>query len=532
MISKVAVTYDPVKRKRPPCWLILLVLLTFPVFFYFFYPKYEGGKISDADVDKDAYYLTNYYIPQTHFKTVGNSVTLDELKTREIYFSENISEDEIGRIKDLLELTETSKIKPDFNTFSSLSKDAILIVYPFEKDIRLKSLAVEGVHLFDKMVSLEDYPLKTEVLTSKDKEGELADTKAFAKDQITTLSTGGEMILARAVDRLWLNRTDNAEFLFERIRPYIQDADLALAMLENSYLGDPVPCTGCTTFVSDEKVIPAFKNVGFDVLSLAGNHAGDAGSKGYANTKRLLDEAGIKNFGTGDNIEFASSHTIVEANGIKFAFLGADDVAYFYWAGEEYQGINSYSKRESNGSLTIDREKIMKDIEEAKSESDFVVVFMSWGIEYKNYATTHQREMAKEFVLAGADLVLGSHPHWVQNVEVMENSDGESIPVWYSLGNLIFDQTHTDPTREGIIVNFTLYKGRLLDMRMIPHKTCGYHQSSNNLADRVVAGEITYEEVDRIPENQGCVWWQPTPVFEEDPLYVRILERVWEYTSF
>jgi len=81
-------------------------------------------------------------------------------------------------------------------------------------------------------------------------------------------------------------------------------------------------------------------------------------------------------------------------------------------------------------------------------------------------------------------------------------------------------------------LNLRFYDKKLLEIEVIPHYTCGYHQSSNNLASKVVSGEISYSEVDATPQSQGCVWWQPTPLPENHPISIEILERMWEYTNF
>ncbi len=475
--------------------------------------------------------FTSYYVAQTKFQTLEESIKLEDLKAKKLYFSKNILSEELDSLKTLLSLSETQTIDPGFDSFKALPEGSILITYPHESDFRLKTLDVDGVSLWTKDVKLEDYSLQSNVTISKDKEGILADRVKFAKINQTTMFVGGEIIASRAVDRTWLNtNNNNIEILFDRLKPNIQSADVALAMIENSYQGNPTPCHGCVTFVSDEALVPQFKSIGLDVLSLAGNHEGDGGKASMQNTRDLMDKNDIKHFGSGKNTEEASKYVLIEANGIKFAFMGADDIAYFYWAGPDTPGTNHYST--NNGVLGIDREKIKKDIEAAKKEADQVVIMMSWGIEYQNYATKHQEEMAQVFVDSGADIIVSSHPHWVQNAQVLTSSDGKVVPVFYSLGNFIFDQTHTDPTRQSIATEFNYYNGKLVDINVIPFQACGYHQTQNNLATKVISGEVTYEQIDAMSEKQGCVWWQPVPLGEGNAVHDTILTRFFEHTNF
>ena len=511
--------------KRIPFYLILIFPLLISVAFYLLYPSYKSSNVlSETDIK---YYSTSYYIVQTHFKTLENSINLEAISDREVYLSSNISENELAELADILHLDNYGLIEPTFGSLSEKGEKALLISYFHESDLRLKNLDVDGYSLWDKEFDLNDYPLKTQTLIGPEDFVALAETPEFAREKVTTLFVGGEMIPARAVDRLWINESNDSDFLFDRVKNQIISADIALSMLENSYLGDPVPCRGCTTFVSDERVLETYKNVGFDVLSLAGNHEGDGGDVAAQKTRELLDRLGIKHFGSGNNIAEASDFVTIESNGTKFAFLGADDVAYFNWAGEEREGTNTYSKVTNS---VLDTEKIKRDIGAAKEAADIVVVFMSWGIEYQNYAFDYHKKMAQAFTDAGADLVVGSHPHWVQNIEFQKTNEN-FVPVVYSLGNFIFDQTHTQETREGMLSNFIFFDGRLVDIEFTPILNCGYHQTSNNLAGKVVSGELNYDDVDGFSESEGCVWWQPKPLDVQHSRYDDIFNRMWEHTE-
>ena len=130
---------------------------------------------------------------------------------------------------------------------------------------------------------------------------------------------------------------------------------------------------------------------------------------------------------------------LFDLNGRVIGMISADDVSYFYWSSDKsVYGVNSFSTA-SNGVLNINMDKV-EMIETLKQENniDYLIIYESWGIEYTNKANSHQVELAHAFIDNGADLVVASHPHWVQNIEFYKGK-----PIFYALGNFIFDQTHT-----------------------------------------------------------------------------------------
>jgi poly-gamma-glutamate synthesis protein (capsule biosynthesis protein) len=135
-------------------------------------------------------------------------------------------------------------------------------------------------------------------------------------------------------------------------------------------------------------------------------------------------------------LDAASRPYVMQMGNYKVALLSAEDVAAYYWFEGSY-GTNYYSKKASTGGVgMIDKDKISSDIAKAGELADIVIVMMSWGSEYTNHSNAHQQALAHAIVDAGADMIVGSHPHWVQEIEVYKGK-----PIVYSLGNFIFDQT-------------------------------------------------------------------------------------------
>ncbi len=437
-------------------------------------------------------------------------------------------------------------------------ENRLLLLHPDEVQFTVKVLRVGGIHPLRPDQNPEkyaSYPFKIEKEVAIDSEvftKAYLDSIDFKPEQMNRIFAAGEIIPARAVDRLFLNDSNNYTLLFDRFRSEIEDADIAMALLENPISGDPKPCTGCTVFVGDERNAEGFKAVGLDILSF-GNHAGDGGLAAIKRTEEVLTAQGVaitglssKNLAeaskvakltlsgkaVGGEITASEKQSTSEVSGSDVSgtdisgaedpvvgIVGFDDVAYFSWASGSRGGANRLSKAGSRG-LDPDYERIKSVIGEAKKQVDILIVYPSWGVEYRDSAVSGQQKLAHAIIDAGADIIIGSHPHWVQNFEVYKDK-----PIFYSLGNFIFDQTHTQETRQSMVVNSLFYKGKLAGFEITPLVMCGYHQTKNNLASKIISGEMSYAQVDATAEKDGCVYWQPKPLEESSKVYQDVWKR-------
>lgn len=459
--------------------------------------------------------IKHYFVPVVNFKDTRNAVTLTELKTAQLVtISENVDIFLDGYQTDVVSLD----VFP-----SQLVGNTIGILKVDQVTPNLKTLSLDGFYVWDKNVNLENYPL-TFVEKIPGESGTIVD---YDLKQLHNIFVGGEIIPARAVDRLGLNVTNNYTYLYDNVRQMIEGADLAIAQLENPLMGNPTPCTGCVVFVGDEQNAKGLSEVGFDFLAASGNHMGDGGQNALKRTVEVLTENNIQFTGIGKGEDEQLKPAIKEINGKKIGMISADDVAYFYWSEDPaVYGVNSFSTA-ANGTLTIDQDKVQK-IKAIKEENDidYLIVYESWGVEYTNKANAHQVDLAHMFIDNGADLVIASHPHWVQNIEFYKDK-----PIFYALGNFIFDQTHTVPTRQSVVLDLSYYKGELKSIGIVPLQTCGYHQTTNNLTAKYLKGEVTSEQLKTFAEKDGCVYWQPRIVAPTDDQYDVIMNRVFEYSS-
>lgn len=230
-------------------------------------------------------------------------------------------------------------------------------------------------------------------------------------------------------------------YISDELKDYLKSFDFRIGTLEaavgTDLSFDEIKMKGRQNIIyaRDEDFFRV-KEMGFDVVSLANNHIWDLGEEGLKNTIRLLDENGIRHCGAGMNIEDASKPVVIEKDGISVAILaycmyGNPWLGYVELAGPNKAGINP-----------LEIEKVVSDLREAKKKYDRVIVMPHWGKEYTYNPLPECKVMAKQMVAAGADAVLGSHPHHIQPII---NIKGK--PVCFSMGNFLFPDFYMYPPR-------------------------------------------------------------------------------------
>jgi poly-gamma-glutamate synthesis protein (capsule biosynthesis protein) len=241
----------------------------------------------------------------------------------------------------------------------------------------------------------------------------------------TSLIFTGDVMLGRSVMTKSL-RTNNPNYPFMNVADTLRSADIVFSNLENPIVDNCPYVDSGFKFCSDPKMIEGLKYAGVDVVSLANNHILNYGKEGLAQTKKYLDLNGIKWVGDGNLVT-------LEKNKTKFGFLGFDFVDYRL------------------------QEKDLDLVKDSKAKVDILIVSVHWGEEYKSKANLNQKLIAKKLSEAGADYIVGHHPHWVQETETIG-----STKVYYSLGNFVFDQMWSEETKKGLSVNL-IFKGKKLE---------------------------------------------------------------------
>ncbi|WP_139992360.1 CapA family protein [Paenibacillus paridis] len=259
----------------------------------------------------------------------------------------------------------------------------------------------------------------------EEEEGGAADpgAEAGAEDRVS-LSFVGDLLVADYVAAV--TEREGYDYLYKQALLYLSEPDLTAGNLEFPVTTRGTPVTGTPyVFKGSPDVLPSMRNAGFDIMSLANNHALDQGVEGMLDTMKYLDEAGIEHMGAGNDAAEAFAPVIKEVRGIKIAYVGLSRVVPFSsWKADK----NTPGLAES-----YDIKRATDAISKAKEQADLVVVMVHWGKERVDQPEAYQTDFGKQYIDAGADLVIGSHPHVLQGFEMYK---GKWIA--YSLGNFIF----------------------------------------------------------------------------------------------
>ena len=245
-----------------------------------------------------------------------------------------------------------------------------------------------------------------------------------------TLMAVGDLMLARTIGERVV--TDGPQSIFAGVQPVLGSADLLVGNLECAITdrGQPEPGKSYT-FAAPPLAADSLSSAGFDVLSLANNHALDYGFEGLAETQRHLNDRGIAFVGVGENEAAAHRPLIVERNGLRLAFLAYVDVLV------EDGGFDTrrwVAAADSPGMAWAHPDRIRSDAIAARAEADVVIVLLHFGYEGRTEPVASQQKAAWAAIEGGAALVLGSHPHVLQKTERYQNG-----LIVYSLGNFVFD---------------------------------------------------------------------------------------------
>lgn len=248
------------------------------------------------------------------------------------------------------------------------------------------------------------------------------------------------------------SNTYDFSYIFDDIKYFIQTADIAIGNLETTFAGSSRGYSSYPTFNTPENLAYTLKKIGFDVLSTANNHCYDKGYSGIESTIDYLDDADISHTGTFKSEEEQNKILIKNVKGIKIAFL-----SFTYGT----NGIPVPTDKSYSVNL-IDKDLIKHQLSLAKDQNpDMICVSMHWGIEYQTSPNSEQKDLADFLFNNGADVIIGNHPHVLQNFEKREITldDGTKKDgfVVYSLGNLLADQ-NKKYTRDSAIMTLNITK--------------------------------------------------------------------------
>lgn len=263
-------------------------------------------------------------------------------------------------------------------------------------------------------------------------------TEKEGSDPVTILFTG-DMMLGRYIATL--RERNGGDFPFTYMPDVIaaveaelevEELDLVVGNLEGPIVEDQI-AYGDMVFRFAPEIAPLLKKVGFTTVSLANNHSVNQSFAGLDETRSHLSAAGVDNFGHPNTSDGEHSFLRYEYPNLSIGFLGLNHTDF-----------------------KLDLPSTLEVIKRHNEEVDFLVIGIHWGAEYLKIAPDTIQDMGHQFVDAGADMIWGHHPHVVQNSEIYNDA-----PIYYSLGNFVFDQYWSQPTQEGLVLGVKLENGEV-----------------------------------------------------------------------
>lgn len=312
-----------------------------------------------------------------------------------------------------------------------------------------------------KKESLVDYKLpslenKSALNTSVTKDGALI-AKESPKE--ATIIFGGDVMLDRYIRQV--GESKGFDYILNDLKEKLIQSDLVVANLEGPLTENPSISKNSKfgsrenyIFTFEPTVVNFLEKFNFKIVNIGNNHIDNFGNEGIATTKNFLEKSQIGYFGntsSADNLRYL----IKDLNGIQIAFVN----------------YNQFAKNSLANTLA--------DIASVKNKSDFIVIYTHWGIEYETEANQKEVELAHKFIDSGADLIIGSHPHVIQNKEIYQGKN-----IYYSLGNFIFDQYFSPETTQGLLIKANFDK----ENQEITLNECSIKM--------ITSGKVTFNEKD------------------------------------
>ncbi|MGG2467954.1 CapA family protein [Paraclostridium bifermentans] len=317
------------------------------------------------------------------------------------------------------------------------------------------------------------------------------------------------------------NNTYSFNNNFKYVKPYISNSDLAIGNLETTLAGPKAKYSSFPKFNSPDELADAIKDSGVDIVSTINNHTYDRGSDGVYRTLDVLNSKDIEHVGTQKNDE-DENFLIKDVDGVK---LGITAYSYGQVYGSttalnglniDYNDINNLNIFNSSYvDIAFNEIKDTLDVMNNK-ESDLQVVILHWGDEYTRQPNEFQKELAKKLCDYGVDIIIGSHPHMVQPIEMIKSdeNDNETLVI-YSLGNFLSNQRNEilnkKYTEDGVIVNIDINKNlntgetKISNVEYIPTWVNKYNNKNGKLTYEIIPliNEKQFSKIDNLPLDKA-----------------------------
>jgi len=276
------------------------------------------------------------------------------------------------------------------------------------------------------------------------------------------------------------SKSYNFDNNFQYVSSFIEKSDLSTANLETTLAGSSIPYTSYPAFNSPDSIVDALKNAGVDILSTINNHSFDKGDFGVKRTLQVSKEKGLETVGTVQNVD-DKNYIIKDIDDINLGITSfsygeiKNDTKYvngIQISNESKDKMNVFDMHSVDNALNTIRE----DLYNIK-DTDMQIVILHWGSEYQRVPSEFQTNLAQKLSDCGVDIIIGSHPHVVQPVQMIKSSDGNNDTlVIYSLGNFISNQRKellgSTYTEDGLMVNIEITKDFNEDKTYVSQVEC------------------------------------------------------------
>jgi len=274
----------------------------------------------------------------------------------------------------------------------------------------------------------------------------------------TRIVAVGDIMLARAIGKRLsteIKQQGETNYPFGEMLDVLKNADITIGNLECAISSKGTPMPGKDyTFRAPPNATRQLTAAGFDIVTLGNNHSKDYGSDALIDTLDHLKKSGIATIGAGRNRSEAREFKVITTkDGTRVGFLGYTMIL----------PRNFLAEAKTPGVAWAKEKGLANDIKAAKASCDVLMVQYHWGTEYTVNPTKAQRILAHKTIDLGADIVVGHHPHWIQEVEFYK---GKFIA--YSLGNFVFDMNHRPKVTEGMIVTCEIRNKKISQIHCDP----------------------------------------------------------------
>lgn len=314
----------------------------------------------------------------------------------------------------------------------------------------------KGVYLFFLLTLFSNLlPIENSRITRYEKKEEvIIHEEVITKDELT-ISIAGDVLMDSSIR--WQIDRNGIEYPWEMVKEHFQEDTLTMVNLETSITNKGTKWEDKQyNFRSDPKNLQAMNEAGIDVVGLANNHTLDYGYDGFLDTLSHIDKSGIKRAGGGKNWKEAMEGTIIEKENTKIGILAFSRVApdVKWWATKNSPGIVGAYDSQLVGALN--------QIKEMKNDVDILLLSIHWGVELSTTPRKVEIDLAKKLIDAGADIIMGHHPHVLQGVEIYKGK-----PIFYSLGNFVFGSKN-EITASTMIAQINIIDKNIDNIKIIP----------------------------------------------------------------